>query len=205
MRRGGIRRARTRSGSHQERSEPCAAGNGAPAWGGEILGKAPSDDPDEECEGQLQRYPEPQHRGREQERKLARVDQPLEMLLGYEGNNREGRERSGRVTTRARVEREADERERREDEDDLRRVGEIPVQIVRRHAQSPIRDCMTEQHACSGERQHHEPGQRSAHVLMMPGTAVDRGFPHRLFKKGLRQRFGFVRLGTFRPCTPAAC
>ena len=76
---------------------------------------------------QLERDAEPQHRAREEEGHVARVDQALEMLLRDERTDPEHGQRHRRVAAGARVGGEPEHGQRGEDEDDLRGVREVVV------------------------------------------------------------------------------
>ena len=57
--------------------------------------------------------------------------EPLEVLLRDEGADREERERDRGAPARTCVRGEPEQRQRREDEHDLRRVREVAVQVAR--------------------------------------------------------------------------
>jgi hypothetical protein len=102
------------------------------------------------------------------------VNQPLEMLLGHEGADCEGSERNRRVSTGAGVCGEAEEREGREDEDELRGMRQVAVEIIGGQAEGSVRDRVPKEDARSRERQRQKPGQSATHILMMPVGAMRR-------------------------------
>ncbi len=163
-----------RHGRQHERgddlNETWDAPGGAAHGRRDVLRQPTCHEPHGRRERQLQRDADPHHRAREEERNVARVDQALEMLLRDEGADPEGCKRHRRVAPRPRIRGEAEQRERRQDEDDLRRVREVVVHATGRCARDRVGDLVTDQHARSRERQRHEPGQRPAHPLMMPDT-----------------------------------
>ncbi len=94
------------------------------------------------------------------------------MLLHDEGDDREQGERNGGSAARTCVRSETKERQRREDEHELRRMGEVAVKLVggiastRYAIECPSRTLA----AASGTTTSQD--ERSAHAQMMPASDV---------------------------------
>ena len=80
------------------------------------------------------------------------MNEPLDVLLKNEGRETDQREGSGGRRIRARAERREDHPGDHQDEQNLRRVLEVGVKRIGRRRRQPVREPVSDQHACGGDR-----------------------------------------------------
>ena len=114
---------------------------------------------------------------------MARVDEALDVLLAGEPERSERCHPPRREAAEAALlQREPDERERSEDEQDLRSVREVLVHRAGLRAREAIGEGVCDEDSGRSDRRHQDPGKQApTHVpRMMPaGTALGGGSPDR--------------------------
>ena len=136
-------------------------------------GDAASDEDAQEGHGHLQREPDEEGRRRQEPRDLARVDEPLHVLLA--GEPRRGGERECPDRARADaalLDGEPDEADRREDGDDLRHVVEVRVHRACRRPGQTVGRGVRDEDSGRRERDDERPGEGATDHRpgMMPPT-----------------------------------
>ena len=171
--RGATRRARTadnvwdRERSVGERQPDLAEST----WSGcahpvQRAGDTPGHGDTEERDGNLESEADEEARRRQEPRQLARVREPLEVLLAREPERGEKREESERAPPDAALlQRQPDEADRRQDGDDLRGVREVPVHRSRLGPGQRVRESVGGEDACGGHRGDESPRERPTRHL----------------------------------------